>query len=177
MNYVRGDAMNLMDRKDGLITEGSFDAVTQVFGIGGISHPLLVFESMLKVLRPAGRYFMVDMHQPISGQECEMPVLWKWIRLPRFEAMAYNNNTMEVILKRLWGWRDTTLDFYQLPLTTFQDENGIWWGFNVISFEMDSQRWWFGMPVMPIAKIIVEKAQISETEAMVRQRILAAMTN
>ena len=188
VRYTRGNAMDLVFPKgqeriscigtgstDTRLDPESVDAVTQVFGIGGISDAVKVFEGVLQILRPDGRFFMVDMHQPVSGQECEMPLLWKWIRLPRWEAMAYNNNTMEVVLKRLWGWRDPTLYFYQLPLVTFQDDAGNWWGFETIIFEMNSQRWWLGMPVMPIAKIAVQKVKIGQEEALRRQKVLSAL--
>jgi len=168
---IQGDAMKLAEN-DFFVNKNLLDAVTQVFGIGGISDPLAVFNGVLRILKPHGRYFLVDMHQPVVGCECEVPILGKWFSMFNFEALAYNHYTLPVVLNRLWGWRDTTLDFYQLPLITYCDANGVWWGFETVILEMESQRWWLGLPLMPIARTIVEKVEISEAEAMKRQRIL-----
>lgn len=180
VRFVRGDAMNLV-RSEQPPVEGldrfdpnSFDAVTQMFGIGGISDPLLVFQGVLQILKPGGHYCLVDMHQPIAGQPGEWPFLLKWCRFPRLETMTYEKTTIPLALNRLWGWRDTTLDFYLLPLITWQDSDGGRWGFKVINFEVESQHWWLGLPIMPVGKIIVEKVIIDDEEEFARrQKILS----
>ena len=178
VSFVRGNAMKMVDnQEDGFanLTANSFDLATQVFGIGGIDGSQDVFYEVLKVLRPGGRYLMIDMHQPIASQPCEIPFFWKWLSFPAIEHLAYYHHTMSVVLNRLWGWKDPTLDFYLLPLATWQDSDGAWWGFETTSFEMENQRWWFGLPVMPIARITVEKVRISEFEAKTQQEVAKIM--
>lgn len=181
VSFVRGDAMNLARQDqpvDGLeqFESDSFNAVTQMFGVGGISDPLLVFQGVLQILKPGGQFFLIDMHQPIANQPGEWPFLLKWFRFTRLEAMTYEETTIPLALNRLWGWRDTTLDFYLLPLITWQDTDGLRWGFKVINFEVESQRWWLGLPIMPVGKIIVEKVTIDEQEFAKRQKILSLVT-
>lgn len=182
VSFVRGDAMNLARNEQpsvgGMERFGSdsFDAVTQMFGIGGISNPLLVFQGVLQILKPGGQFFLIDMHQPIAIQPGEWPFLLKWFQFPRLEAVTYNQTTMPLVLNRLWGWRDPTMDFYLLPLVTFQDKDDKRWGFKVVNFEVESQRWWLGLPLMPVGKIIVEKTKIGEEEYKRRQKILSLVT-
>jgi hypothetical protein len=47
-------------------------------------------------------------------------------------------------------------------------------GLEVKYFEQESQRWWFSLPLMPTAKIVVEKVEISEDVAKKRETILGA---
>lgn len=182
VEFVRGNAMDLVgapqDESGELarIEQASCDVVTQMFGIGGISHPQLVFQSVIQLLKPGGRYFVIDMHQPIPNQPGEWPLFFKWLRFPVFETIAYNQSTIPVVLNRLWGWRDTTADFYLLPLTSFRGKDGKCWGFEVISMETESQRWWFSLPLMSTAKIIVQKVEIDKDEYDKRQKILSLIT-
>lgn len=179
VSFVRGDAMKLASNGTTSSTEmaqfepNQFDVVTQMFGIGGISDPVAVFGGVLQIMKPGGQFFLMDMHQPIADQPGEWPLLLKWFRFPQLEAMTYNKTTMPVALNRLWGWRDTTLDFYLLPLITWQDANGDKWGFEIISFEVESQRWWLGLPIMPVGKIIVEKVKISDEQFIERRKVLS----
>jgi len=180
LSFVRGNAMDLVvnnrSPKDDLIRfePNTFDVVTQMCGIGGIIEPLKNFEDVLQILKPGGWYFVSDMHRPIPEQPGEWPFLLKWCRFPLFEAVTYEQTTIPLALNRLWGWRDTTLDFYLLPLTTWKDDEDKNWGFKVISFNQESQRWWFGLPIMPIGKIIVEKVEITSELAKTRRIILKA---
>lgn len=170
VHFVRGDAMDLT----AIFAPDSFNAVTQVFGVGGIPEPMKVFDGVLRILRPNGRFLMTDMHKPIPQFPGEWPLLLKWLRFPLIEAALYEQVTIPLVLKRLWGWRDTTACFYQLPLITFRDGDGRYWGFEVKSLEQESQRWWFAVPLMPVARIVVEKTEITERVASERQAILAA---
>jgi len=178
VNFVRGDATNLVkgERKPTEKTmvqfaPNSFDAITQMCGIGGISEPLRVFDDVLRILKPDGQFFMSDMHRPISTLPGEWPFLLKWCRFSIFEAFVYEKITVPLALKRLWGWQDPTVLFYFLPLTTYQDSQGKWWGFEVKVFEQESQRWWLSLPIMPVAKIAVEKVRLDEEVAKERGRI------
>jgi len=172
IRFVHGDATKLAETFE----PDSFDVVTQVFGIGGISQPLKVFDGVLRILKSGGQFLMIDMHKPIPEHPGEWPFLLKWYRFPVMEMVVYEDSTLPVVLNRLWGWRDTTLCFYLLPLITYRDGNGKYWGFKVETFEQESQRWWFALPLMPIARIVVKKIEISEDVAGKREAILNACT-
>lgn len=152
------------------------DIVTQVFGIGGIPNPTAVFRATLEVLNEGGEYYLVDMHRPIAELPAEVPFLWRWWLVPTLEATTYFKTTIPLALARLWGWRDTTLDFYQAPLTTLC-QNGVWYGFETLWFKYEPERWWFGLPVMPTARLLVRKVRISHEEALRRISLLAELEN
>lgn len=180
LQFVRGDATSLVEnncvKDDGMARFASrtFDAAVQVFGIGGISEPLRVFEEVLAVLKEGGRFILVDMHAPIASQPGEWPMLLKWLRTPMLEALTYQRTTIPLALRRLWAWRDTTLDFYLLPLVTWHDQAvGSWWGYEVISRTVESERWWLSLPIMPVGRLVVCKARLSQEEAKHRQDLLA----
>lgn len=178
VNFVRGDAMDLVlhsNKPDDELVKfdyNTFDFVTQMFGVGGILDPVKEFNGVIRILKPNGQFFIIDMHRPIPNLPGEWPLLLKWLRFPLFESYVYETTTIPLVLNRLWGWRDTTLCFYILPLITYKDENDKFWGFKTVYFEQESQRWWFALPFMPVAKMIVEKVQITENEAIKRGVIL-----
>jgi len=147
----------------------TFHGVAQVFGIGGISDPISVFRQVLVTLKRGGVYVLVDMHMPIPGQPGRMPLFGK---TPLLEAMTYQRTTIPLALKRLWGWRDTTLDFYLLPLVAWQENEHRWWGWEVLSRFVESERWWLGLPVMPVAKMVVRKVPLSADEGRRRNELL-----
>lgn len=173
---VRGDATDLLEKKPGFtnFSQEEFDVVTQMFGIGGIGNPLAVASEVLKVLKENGQYFLADMHAPLQNFFGEWPLFFKWLQMPLFEALCYEIITIPLALERLWGWRDTTALFYLFRLITIQDqESGKYFGYRVISAEFTPDRWWFSLPIMPVAKSIFEKVEISEEEALKRQQILS----
>ncbi len=175
VNMVRGDATSLVFAKEGFATfkPDSIDLVTQVFGIGGIDKPLDVFREVLKVLKVGGQYYVSDMHKPIKGLSGEWFMFGKWLQMPYFEERAYSDVTVPLILERKWAWRDTTELFYFIRLVTVRNnEDGACYGFRVMNFEMIPQRWWFSLPVMPVARIIVEKEEISREELERRNNFL-----
>jgi ubiquinone/menaquinone biosynthesis C-methylase UbiE len=165
IKFTQDDAGKLANHDE------SMDVVTQVFGIGGIPYPEPVFNSVLRVLRPGGEFCLIDMHQPITDLPGEMPLPWGWKRTAKLEAATYSLTTIPLALARLWGWRDTTRDFYLAPCTTIKS-SGQWYGFETIWFTQQSERWWFGLPVMPTARLLLRKVPISECEANQRQRIM-----
>jgi ubiquinone/menaquinone biosynthesis C-methylase UbiE len=176
ISLVRGDATSLVAEKTGFkhFSNQEFDVVTQMFGIGGISKPLIVAEEVLKVLKNGGQYFLADMHSPIQDFFGEWPFLFKWFRLPLFEALCYEIITMPLALERLWGWRDTTALFYLFRLINIKDEkDGKYYGFKVVSYQFIPDRWWFSLPIMPIANTIFQKTEISEAEALRRRNLLS----
>lgn len=178
IRFVRGNAMELVRENAPIADEmayfkvGSVDVITQVFGVGGISDPISVFNGVLQILSPGGKFLLTDMHQPIAEQAGEWPFLLKWCKFPMLEAYTYNRSTKPIVLNRLWGWRDPTLDYYLLPLIVWEDTANNKWGFSILNFEVESQRWWFGLPLMPVGKIIVEKTRINDEEFEKRRKIL-----
>lgn len=178
INFVKGDAMDLfrMDPTSKValtqFEKDTFDYVVQMFGVGGISDPIKEFYGVLRILKSNGKFFLIDMHKPIPELHGELPLFLKWFRFPTFETFIYERATIPLVLNKLWGWRDTTLCFYFLPLVVFKDEDDNFWGFETVYYVQDSQRWWFGLPFMPIAKIIVKKVIITKEEADKRYIIL-----
>lgn len=170
VNFVQGDATKLGT----VISEKSIDVVTQVFGIGGIPDPLKVFEGVLQVLRNGGQFFLIDMHRPMPELPGELFFFYKWLRMPILEAVTYEETTIPLALNRLWGWRDATLLFYLLPLITYRDSDSRFWSFEIKFFEQESQRWWLSLPIMPTARIIAEKTEVSPEETERRRIILEA---
>lgn len=182
VRFDRGDAANLTHSEDVSVSDGlahylpeTFDAVTQVFGIGGVKEPIRVFHEVLALLKPGGQFFLVDMHRPIPELSGEWPFCFRWISSPIFEALTYEKSTLPLVLNRLWAWRDTTMDFYRVPLVTAQDGRGLWWGFKILFFTVESERWWLGLPIMPVAKILLQKETIEPEEAFRRQETLLSL--
>jgi ubiquinone/menaquinone biosynthesis C-methylase UbiE len=178
LTFVRGDATALVGGAPAgfeTFPRSSFDIVTQVFGIGGISDPLAVANSVLAVLREGGRFLLIDMHRPVAGLPGEWALPGLWLRSPRLEHFNYFNTTLPLVLKRLWGWRDTTLDFYLATLACYEEDGGPY-GFRVHWRVVESERWWFSLPLMPTCKLLLEKVRIGRAEYDRRRRILQAIS-
>lgn len=183
VRFLRGSALEFVDHAPSVHIEGAPEAfvpnslhvVTQVFGIGGIKNPLPVFDEVLTALKEGGQYLLVDMHRPVRELPGEWPVLGAWLPTPNFEAHTWLHTTLPLALARLWGWRDTTWDFYWAPLTCYRvcDE---YWGFRILWREVQSERWWLGLPVMPTCKLLLEKVRISKEDFELRQQIIADVT-
>lgn len=179
--FVRGDATNMLGKKQGddfvTFNPNSFDVVTQMFGVGGVPEPIKEFYEVLSVLKNHGHFYLIDMHKPIPALPGEYFFLFKWFKMPVFETVFYEEVTEPYILNRLWAWRDTTKLFYLVRLITIQDkESGKYFGFKLLNFEYEPQRWWFSLPVMSVGKIVLEKIEISKEEASQRMKILSACT-
>jgi ubiquinone/menaquinone biosynthesis C-methylase UbiE len=174
LSFVRGDATALVDPAPAgfrTFARASFDIVTQVFGIGGIGDPMAVANSVLSVLRPGGRFLLIDMHRPVLGLPGEWALPGFWLRSPRWEYFNYAKTTLPLVLGRLWGWRDTTLDFYLVPLVC-HEEDGVPYGFRITWRVVESERWWLGLPFMPTCKLLLEKVRLDQVEYDRRRRIL-----
>lgn len=174
ISFMRGDATALTGpAAPGFQTlqRASFDIVAQVFGIGGISDPISVADSVLSVLREGGRFLLIDMHRPLLGLPGEWALPWFWVRFPRFEYFNYAKTTVPLVLGRLWGWRDPTLDFYLAPLVCHEEE-GVPYGFRLVWRVVESERWWFGLPFMPTCRLLLEKVRLERAEYERRQRVL-----
>lgn len=177
IGFYRADATTLVDGEDARFehfSPESFDVVSQMFGIGGISQPLKVFEGVLRVLREDGTYCLVDMHQPVARLPGQWPFFGAWLETPGFETYTYLTTTIPLALARLWAWRDTTLDFYLAPLITYEDD-GAKWGFKIVSRIVEPERWWLGLPVMPTCKAVLKKERISDTEWQARRDVLSKL--
>lgn len=178
VKFVRGDAMALAQERKALknslvkFEHHYFNIVIQMFGLGGITNQIKVLEEVLKILKNGGHFFLTDIHRPISEFFGELPFLLQWIKMPVFEAVLYEKATMPLVLNRLWGWRDVTASFYLISLITYLDNENNYWGFEKKYFNYEPQRWWFALPLMPIAQVIVEKIRITEKEAKERHAIL-----
>ncbi len=174
LKLVRGDATALVKTKKGFIKfeENSFDIVTQVFGIGGIDNPQAALSEVLHVLKTGGQFYLVDMHKPIADLPGEWFCFYKWLHLPLFEERVYQEITLPLVLRRKWAWRDTTDLYYLIRLITVCNQAGKHYGFRVVNFFPEAQRWWFALPIMPVANIIVEKIEISKDEFQKRNNIL-----
>ncbi|MEK7531854.1 MAG: methyltransferase domain-containing protein [Patescibacteria group bacterium] len=171
VSFVQGDATKLT------FEENSFDFVSQVFGIGGI--PLTredsaqVFVETLKVLNIGGRFYLHDMHRPIPSQPGEYPLLvFGGVPMPLLEIYTYLKSTVPLVLNRLWGWRDPTINYYLAEFTTYRAEKtGKYWGFRVLSEGFKAESWWFDFPVMPTKWTLSEKVEISKEECQRRNSI------
>jgi len=181
VEFVLGDATQLVKGQDFgdsplvQFAANTFDAVTQMCGIGGIPRPLEQFEGVLRVLKPGGQFWMHDMHKPLPGLP-GIVVLPKWLASPALESYVYEDVCLPLVLNRLWGWRDPTALFYLLTLVTTSDvdpttQQARYFGFEVVNFMFEPQRWWFGIPYMPVAEITVKKVQIAKEEASLRSLI------
>src|SRR6185369_12002340 len=94
-----------------------------------------------------------------------------WVSLARLELHCYANTTLPLVLSRLWGWRDPTLDFYLAPLVC-REEAGVPYGFRLVWRVAASERWWFGLPMMPTCRLLLEKVRLERAEFERRRRIL-----
>jgi len=174
ITFMRGDATAFVgSAPPGFHTfaRSSFDIVTQVFGIGGVGNPVAVADNVLSVLRDGGRFLLIDMHRPVLGLPGEWAVPGFWVRFPRYEYFNYAKTTLPLVLARLWGWRDTTLDFYLAPLVCHEEE-GVPYGFRLLWRVVESERWWFGLPLMPTCRLLLEKVRLDRSEYDRRRHIL-----
>jgi len=177
-SFLRGDATNLTSQRDKRfcrLEPESFDFVSQMFGIGGINEPLQAIKETLRVLKTGGEFFLIDMHKPISRFAGEWPIGWKWLKLNNFEMVCYEQVNLPLALNRLWAWRDTTALFYLARMVVDHNTTSDkWYGLSVRYFEFSPERWWLALPVMPTARALFYKKEISFDEAKKRQAILAA---
>lgn len=180
VTFVKGDVTDMVEKPstgeyDDLtrFSPKSFDVITQVFGIGAIKNPLKNLEQVLQLLVEKGQYYMADMHKPILSL-CGKWFFLAWMKMPKLELFLYKKGTIPLVLGRLWGWRDTAALFYLIRLITIYDESADkYFGFETVFFKTESKRWWWSLPIMPVAEILVEKVEISKEEAKKRKDILS----
>lgn len=166
----RADARNLTgisSRESGLhyFSKNFFDCVTIICGIGGINMPLNAFREALSVLKPGGVLIMLDIHQPLF----HMPEHWPWFIREKFGALfsflGWEEITKPLVLGTLWGWRDPTQYFYTSRFVVWHDpEDKKYYGFEKLHFSITNESWWFGLPVITTAKIVLKKIEIEKSE-------------
>src|SRR3989344_1574683 len=179
VSFVRGDARRLINNSnqdDNLQTfpKEYFDAVTIMFGAGGIDDPMAMFLEVLGVLKNGGIFDMLDIHRPIKGIKERWPFYIGEKNADVFAFLAWEYATKPLVLRALWGWRDPSFMFYVLPFVV-REEKSRFWGFRTMSFKLNNEPWWLKLPVMKTGHIIVEKIEITKDEYTKRKFLLESM--
>jgi hypothetical protein len=120
---------------------------------------------------------MVDVHRPIFGLPSKWPGLparlWSWWELEAWEKLI-----VERVLKPLWAWNDPTMAFAILPLITYHEpDTGTDYGFQILGREFNTEHWYFRLPGLFTARMIVRKMEIRQDEAIRRQHLLSEFLN
>lgn len=176
VRFTKGDARNLTHLTENALETFPgelFDATTTMFGIGGVDSPLRAIKEQLLILKQGGILVITDIHKPII----ELNEKWPWFigkkHANAFAIMAWETATKPLALATLWGWRDPTPIFYLMPLISYYDDNkNAYYGFKQISLFLNNEPWWFHVPVVPTAKIVLQKVEISEGEFQNKQEQL-----
>jgi SAM-dependent methyltransferase len=177
IQFVKGDAYRLTKNKKtssdlSTFEENSISCITNVFGVCGLKDPLQSFTEQLKVLEPGGSIIAIDVHRPIPPMTPAWP-FEKYISWPAFEQIAWDRVTVPLVLNMFWAWEDPTITFYTVPLLTIQgDSDGKYYGFKLMYRLLRTENWWFGLPVMPTAVMILQKVEIKAAEAHERNQLL-----
>ncbi len=180
IEFSCSDATNLVDGNGQVdpdeavrFDHGTFDAATIMCGIGGIKDSIKAFEQILRVLKEGGQLFVSDMHCPIPGYVDDRSWSKRAFPMMRFAQATWYWSTVPIALGILWGWKDPTMDFWQLPFITYTDEHEQNWGFSVVRRNFQIEPWWLRLPLSPVCEIVVRKEHISSEEAERRRDILS----
>lgn len=171
--FVRGNARDLLgvkNRKESFayFSENEFDFVTLICGAGGINLPQESFTEQLAVLKGGGDLLMIDIHQPSLHLEEHWPWYFKFFNENLVQYLGWSKVTLPLVLRDVWGWADPTPLFYIVP---FAVDKVSLTGFRTKLFDVVTEKWWFGLPVMTTARIILGKEKISDAEAARRVRL------
>lgn len=166
--FLRADARRLSMA----VHNNFFDCVTILCGIGGIDMPNQVFKEALSVLKPGGVLIMLDIHRPLF----HLPEQWPWFIGNKygttFSYLGWEEITKPIVLGSLWGWHDPTQNFYTSQFATWRDlEDEKYYGFEKLHFSIANESWWFGLPVITTAKIILKKVGIEKSEFEKRNKL------
>lgn len=173
VEFLRADARNLRKGKLQTFSDNYFDCAAVMFGIGGIDNPLQCLRELLSVLKIGGIISLIDIHRPILSLEERWPFFIFKRSANAFSILAWENITKPIVLGRLWGWRDTTILFYILPLIAIKDQKtSRFYSFRTKNFILDNEQWWFNLQVMSTGKIVAEKIEINLDEYELRNRTL-----
>ena len=154
----------------GLLSEGSHDLASIMFGLGAIplAKAVSLSHDLLHLLTEGGRFAVTAMHKPVAHLAGRWawpaPVTFRWAWL---EREAYKRITVPYVLRQLWGWYDPSLYPHLMKLSVIKTE-GLWYGWEEVLFELQSHSWDFGMPMMPVYRQILVKVRLSEHEATER---------
>lgn len=178
-DFVRGDVTRLTIGNDDLthvFSHDSFDAVTSVFGLGGVPDAKAAGAEALRILRPSGLFIVTDMHRPIPELATGFQGKRRTRIFPLFEMMTYREVTTPLVLHGVWRWVDPTSMFYILPLVVIE-EGGQWWGFKSELFQYEARAWWCTLlPFVPTATVVLRKIRLTEEEARVRSMALTSIS-
>lgn len=115
---------------------------------------------------------MTDIHTP-SLEEKDILMPFGLPKSSAFVQQVWENITKPIVLKKLWGWNDPTENFYTMPQVSYFDEQkNKYFGFKLVKRDVKNLKWWLGLPLMPICKIIAKKVEISKGEFLIKQSIL-----
>lgn len=183
LEFSRADARRLVtdekrtDTNFRTFPENHFDCLTIIFGIGGIDNVIESLEQQLIILKPGGILSINDMHRPffIDFKE-QWPFFIGKKYAHVFGILAWEFVTRPLILRTLWGWRDPTITFY-LPqfITVEAMDKKRYYSFREISLSFDNEFWWFRLPVMSTARIVLQKIEITQSEFEIRSKILSSI--
>lgn len=159
VKFIRGDARNLSGaknkEKDFTYFEAEeFDFVTLICGAGGIHLPLEAFTDQLSVLKRGGNLIMIDIHRPLFNLEEAWPWYFRFLKEDLIQYLGWKEITLPFILRDIWGWSDPTALFYLAPLATDEKYHS---GFSQIHFDVVTEKWWFGLPVVTTGRLVLEK--------------------
>ena len=178
IRLLEGDATNFVAKKAEkkgtrhYFSPYSIDAISTVFGIGGIAEPTACFDQQLRALKEGGIAILIDMHAPFLDHEStKLP--FGLPASPLLVYRAWQAIIKPIVLKDLWGWADPTETFYRMPLAAYYDaKRDIYFGFEVINRRIENMKWWFLLPVMPVSELIVKKVEISKEAFRLRCELL-----
>ena len=177
IQFEFGDATKLLgaggkSEKNSTFVSNSAACITSIVGMGGISNPLPSFQQQLEILEPNGIAIMLDIHRPLPQLSASWPYdRKKW--WPAFQQMAWEDVTIPLVLNEMWAWNDPTFNFYTMPLVTYFDKDlQKHFGFELFYREVRTQTWWFGLPVVHSAKMILKKIEITQEESKQRNNYL-----
>ncbi|MBU6427185.1 class I SAM-dependent methyltransferase [Patescibacteria group bacterium] len=185
LRFVRGDARSLSRASDGdgntseefvKFKEGSVDCITIMFGIGGIHDFIDSYREQLKILKCGGIASINDMHKPVFDFSEKWPFYIGRKTRDIFSMMAWEIAAKPLALGTLWGWRDPSIDFHILPYICISDQkNNKYYGFKQKYFSLNNEFWWFKLPVVSTARIILEKVEIDRPEFERRNAIVESI--
>ncbi|MDA2913822.1 hypothetical protein MYX77_07680 [Acidobacteriia bacterium AH_259_A11_L15] len=177
LEFARADASDLLGRRTRRADLQYFEpcsvaCITSICGTGGLTEPIESFRQHLEVLDDEGMIVVLDMHCPIPDLASTWPPFHRqtW---PAFEQAAWEEVTVPDVLQKLWAWCDPTLFLHAIPFVTiFVDSSGHHYGFRLLSRQIRTEPWWFGLPVMSMARIVAQKTRITPDEARLKKETL-----
>lgn len=182
ISFLRGDGRNLtgrQKRKEGLhyFEKNSIDCITIMCGIGGIDLPYDSFQEQLDALKEEGIVTIIDIHSPLAFLSTYWPWYLSFAGNKALEFLSWQKGTIPLILREIWGWQDPTPIFYKAPLVTSYDaDSKKYFGFRELHFSYLNETWWFRLPFINTARLVMEKVEIPREEYDKRVKILGSFS-